>query len=375
MAPLFVLLRKAAAPRSDSEGGIATTKAAFGLAGLVGKIQEASQELQLAEVNRTSQAVASPWLLQTSSHALSMAGFTDLTRDLASDSSVLFVVFGFMLFFFCLTLVLLSMAHIESESEGRHRSIGRKRQSGPSFQTMYHQASNPPSLPGSPLGSPVGTSKSPLRDSANVRLGEKSIVDPHSPGFANTVTPDSDPLCSAFVVHDLAGMAIALRGAILPYRQDEVVEVVRDDNEQAILARIFLLEVGQDCGILVESMMRYPIAFLNTVGAVPVIGEQPPARRHVTIAKSFGKGDPVEPFAYVQDEHGKVVVRRGHAEGPVLYRIARDDGTSKGTIKDAGGREVAAVFSDGTGITMQAMPGADAGMILCAVVAERKLRN
>lgn len=174
-------------------------------------------------------------------------------------------------------------------------------------------------------------------------------------------------------------------GAILPYRQDEVVEVLNNDKEQALIARVFMLENGDDGGILVESALRLPIAFIDTTNAVAAMGQMRRVQRHVAISGGtpFRGQEAVVPFAVVQEEQGRMVARRGRLDGPLMYTVTSASTTTlsqpsteqMSKVVDATGREVATVYPHGTGLTVQVASGADAGMVMCIIVAERKLRN
>lgn len=349
MAPaLAALLRQQVdAARSVGDARIATTKAALGLAGLAGKIQEAFNDLSISEfTERTGvvgDAAASTLRLQTATHSFSALAFRTMQGKVAASIGLLL-----LLVLLCVLILWLVTTFAARRSRGNDKwpaAISKQ-----FIQTPYRDGSPMPSNASSRTRSP-------------------------QPSFSGLAPPYSDTLCSELLVNDPAGMAIIVHGAIMPHFQDEVFEVVECHDENALVARLYLLEKSQ-AGILVESALRSPIALINTAGAVAALGEAPPARRHVTISARSpfrGQEDDVKPFAVAQHEHGKVVVRGAGSDSPVLYTVTEVGPQSN--IVDASGREVASVSPYGNGMIIRVAPGADGGMILCIVVAERKLRD
>lgn len=191
---------------------------------------------------------------------------------------------------------------------------------------------------------------------------------------------DSDVLCPALIVQQTEGVTLLINGAILPYQQEEVLEVNKIDHEKGVIVRVFISESGRDSGILLESVLRFPIAFINTSNAVNAKGMRSPVEnRHVSISRAspIGGGEPsASTFAVVHREpSGKFIVRRGaSASGPVLQYVTLSG--RAGSVQDASGRQMASVESPhgpGVSLTIHVVAGVDAGMCLCSVIAAAKL--
>lgn len=137
-------------------------------------------------------------------------------------------------------------------------------------------------------------------------------------------------------------------------------------------------------GVLIESTLGFPVAWLDTHHAVAVPGEAPPARRWVDITRP--PGHPWEPpgwFGAVQEEgQGYFVLRQTPAHGPgathagpVVLSVRVDNSGQACDIADAYGTLVATARMLGgrTKRVLQVAHGVDAGLVICAVVASAKL--
>lgn len=176
--------------------------------------------------------------------------------------------------------------------------------------------------------------------------------------------------CPELIVKDPEGKTLKIDGAILPHQQDAVLEVTA---EKGLFARVCMFESGQDSGILVESAQSIPLAFMQTGNAVCPEGSAPPAaNRHVSISGTGGN-DSVDNFVVAQQEGRTFVMRRGLSSGFFLYSImSAQDG---GKVIDSRGRLVASIRRfDRSGLNVWVADGVDAGMMLCAVIADAKLQ-
>lgn len=225
----------------------------------------------------------------------------------------------------------------------------------------------------------MGTAMESPMTTQQVISARQSMGGPsHSMGYAPGYSNGDDVLCPALIVPQREGVMLMINGAILPHQQEEVLEVNKLDHEQGVIVRVFISESGRDSGILLESVLRFPIAFVNTASAVSSKGLRPPTEnRHVSISRAspIGGGEPnAAPFAIIANEGGQFVVRRGYEGGEVLHSVSMQG--RSGQVVDAGGRKIATIDSPsglGKSMTVHVSANVDAGMILCSVIAAAKL--
>lgn len=261
-------------------------------------------------------------------------------------------------------------------SQDRPMSQAKPSSSSPFLQTQgpmgsYSQAS---------LASPQATPQSFFHSPPDIgRL----------PGHQRTSTPQRTPspqgdvkddvLCPQHVVENQEGITFEFTGLILPHQQEETAEVTSMDHESGIVLRIFISEQNRDGGVLLESALRYPLAYLDTSSAVGAQGSPLPAgNRQVTIggAQTYRGPEPVPAFAVVKVEGGTCTVRRGSSHGLIMYTIPAGEQRGSTPIIDAAGRQVASIraASGGReGMTLWVAGGVDACMMICLVVASAKL--
>lgn len=194
---------------------------------------------------------------------------------------------------------------------------------------------------------------------------------------------ESGALCQALVVPKAAGVTLGVEGDLLPCQQETVVDITMKDstNNESIL-RLLISETGKDRGMLLESVLKLPIAILDTGAAVAPTGAAPADSRQVLIRRDM---DPSRaPFAVVRVEQGAQRVfkaTRGTingAEGEPLLSVLVDMGGLRGNIVSAEGKLVASMEtrSEPGGRTQRFLnicQGADTALVLCVVFAAIKL--
>lgn len=158
---------------------------------------------------------------------------------------------------------------------------------------------------------------------------------------------DSEVLCPSLVIEQPAGLMCEITGTIAPHQQEDVVEVIRLSGEKDILARLFISETGHDCGVVLESSKRLPLAFVDTSNAINAQVSKPTsAKRQATISGvPLSRGSQqLLVFAVVRAEGSTFIARRGGSDtGPILYSIVPGDGFGERgrAVIDSSGRHVA----------------------------------
>eukprot|EP00747_Dinoflagellata_sp_TGD_P183598 gnl/TRDRNA2_/TRDRNA2_38565_c0_seq1.p1 gnl/TRDRNA2_/TRDRNA2_38565_c0~~gnl/TRDRNA2_/TRDRNA2_38565_c0_seq1.p1 ORF type:complete len:447 (+),score=77.94 gnl/TRDRNA2_/TRDRNA2_38565_c0_seq1:112-1452(+) len=202
---------------------------------------------------------------------------------------------------------------------------------------------------------------------------------------------EGDVLSSALVVHQPGGVQLRVDGFISPFQQEEVIEVSKLEIKKEMVVRIFISEGGKDRGILLESALRFPIAFLDTSAAVSKKGQPPlPAlnRRVLIYRASAEMWDPTRhtPFAIVEAADGSNSrfcaypgANSGEQAGLPLLTVHLGDGARVANIHGADGKLIASSEMSNTSTAnnpsrkLQIGHGVDAGFVLCAFLAAVKL--
>lgn len=195
------------------------------------------------------------------------------------------------------------------------------------------------------------------------------------------------PLCPELVVQQTKGMTLGIAGAIQNSRQNDMIYVHKCDDKgdlHQMLVEIKMAEHGENCGIYLESSFGFPIAFLNTKYASDSDKKRSAEARKVTIYKSAGDSWDVSEatvFAVVQPvSTTQIDVKKIMSDGrgrQLMLRLVYEENRRSATVLDINGTFVARVrFPDSaevqtTYITMDF--GADAGLLLSAVIASSKL--
>jgi len=196
--------------------------------------------------------------------------------------------------------------------------------------------------------------------------------------------PDSDILCAALVVQQDTGVMLAINGLLRPEPQEEVLEIVQVENQSTAIVRIFVSESGPDRGILLESSLLFPIAFLDTSRCSE---SHSSGARRVSISRAApGAVDPNNPapFAIVEEGRDGTTVYRGRQDGSrgrlmqKVTVIQQPGGGHCLAIKDARGADIARVEprhrSDGVpSLVLHIVQGEDSGLVVCSVIATVKL--
>lgn len=204
--------------------------------------------------------------------------------------------------------------------------------------------------------------------------------------------PPGTPLCSGLVVRQPAGITLAMKGPIERFQQTDVLTVVQVSTGELVARAIFAEEAGGT--IILETSLKFPVAFLHTDNALGLHGDAPPGpkfERRVDVHRANSvilppaDGDP--PFCTVR--------RDGAGDGFVVLLV---DGVGKRASKMLRVRispegNAANVLNTSTGQLLGAMEsvvqegpqqrpnrllhiavGVDASIILVAVIASLKLR-
>lgn len=195
---------------------------------------------------------------------------------------------------------------------------------------------------------------------------------------ASPVMQDDDMLYPQLVVHHPAGMKYRINGSIEAKQQEELLEVCHLDNPGCVEVRIFISESPRDCSILLESGSRSPIAFMNTANAFRGGGEAGVAfsDEHVTIRR-MGRGQTgksAAPFAIASKDGANVVIRRNLRNGgsAMVQTVVAAD-SSEITVLGGGGAILAVAEKRLGSLDIRMMPGTDAALTLCSLIAAFKL--
>mmetsp|Transcript_53981 Transcript_53981/g.94735 ORF Transcript_53981/g.94735 Transcript_53981/m.94735 type:complete len:419 (+) Transcript_53981:107-1363(+) len=188
------------------------------------------------------------------------------------------------------------------------------------------------------------------------------------------VMQDDEILYPQLVVHHPGGMKYRLNGTIEAKQQEELLEVCHLDNPGYVEVRIFISESPRDCSILLESGSRSPIAFMNTANAFRGgigFGDQ-----HVTIRR-MGRGHggkSAAPFAVACKDGSNVVMRRNLRNGgsAMVQTVVAVD-ASEITVLGEGGGIIAVADRRPGSMDIRVMPGTDAALVLCSLIAAFKL--
>lgn len=194
---------------------------------------------------------------------------------------------------------------------------------------------------------------------------------------------ETGTLCQSLVVPKASGVTLGLDGELLPCQQETMVEItMKDSTSNEGLLRLLVSETGKDSGMLLESVLKLPIAILDTSNAVSRRGLPPPAEnRRVLIRRDM---DPARaPFAVVRSDGAARVFKatRGTMNGGAgepLISVLVDMGGLRANIVNAEGRLIASMESrqEPSGKSQRFLNichGADAALVLCVVFSAIKL--
>lgn len=190
---------------------------------------------------------------------------------------------------------------------------------------------------------------------------------------------ESGTLCQSLIVPKAQGVTLGVEGDLLPGQQETVLEItMKDSTNNEGLLRLLISETGKDRGMLLESVLKLPIAILDTNAAAAQTGAE---SRQVLIRRDM---DPTRaPFAVVRRGQGAQNVFRvtrgtlGGGEGEPLLSVLIDMGGLRGNIVSPEGKLVASMETRSeAGRTQRFLnicQGADAALVLCVVFAAIKL--
>lgn len=196
-------------------------------------------------------------------------------------------------------------------------------------------------------------------------------------------------LCDELMVQMPGGITLGIRGTIDNYPQEEELHVCKCDQRGdfgQVLATLRVSETGACGGIFMESSWGFPVSYLDTSSAVGTNRAATYQDRKVSIYKSSGESLEASEktlFAVVQMTAGaQFVVKKclpdGRA-GDVILIFLGDEVGRTANIVDSNGRLVAGLEMPSPWKTQFATMyvnlahGADAGLVISAVVACKKL--
>jgi len=199
----------------------------------------------------------------------------------------------------------------------------------------------------------------------------------------------STTLCSDLVVQQSRGLTLLVNGRFAPCQQEEVVEVCNADASGEVILRIFVSESGRDSGVLLESGLRFPVAFLNTSAAAVPRGAPPlsPAdRRQVLIYKAAAVSerggmtqDQAFALAKLTDTGAVRVTRGADPGGMVLLTVNATAGGASVTVSSPLGSRMALLHprlnaaAGRESLALHVERDVDLALALSAVIAAIKL--
>lgn len=198
-------------------------------------------------------------------------------------------------------------------------------------------------------------------------------------GHETDTSLDEETLCSALLVQQQGGVTIAIDGVITNQRQEEAFEVMKMAQQNEVIVHIMASEAGEDRGVLIETVLQFPVAFIDTSNA---LGHNGLGHRSVKICRASPTWNPkAPPYAIVEAEgiHGCFAMRRS-CNGRVIITINKDTSGHVSNIVDHCGRLLATTELrhatadvNRTTTIVHIQRGVDAGLVLCAVIATAKL--
>jgi len=205
-----------------------------------------------------------------------------------------------------------------------------------------------------------------------------SVASRISDRSAGNGSGSSDVLCPALIVQQQEGVKIECNGSVSADKQEGILDVSAAGR---IIMRVLFSEFGLDSGILVESMMRAPIAFLNTTKAWA--SEESSNDRRVHICRSLPAAAPAlgtDPFAVVMPDPDPLQkncfqVRRGFT-GPLLARVRLQANAM--CVTSGEGLLMASLDARMKGTSLEQLrmhiqPNVDASLVVCFMLASMKL--
>jgi len=207
---------------------------------------------------------------------------------------------------------------------------------------------------------------------------------------ADVSAVDDHLLCPLLWVDEPEGVTLTVDGLIRSEQQQEILLVrqkLRSGASSDLLLRAFVAEGGDRDGILMESVLGFQLAFIDTSnafkekdafislirpGAAEGKEQTPllPGRSSVSTGRS--------PWATIFNAGRHLAhVRRGGREGPLLMTVRTNPNKDASNVTDACGRLLASMVARrnnaGENIMVVQIGGGDAGLLLCALMAGLKL--
>lgn len=372
-----------AGSRSDASSSSNASKIAVDVQARVGLEREDSQDL-LSLSNGPRGTLARPATMFQVSADLDQAGAASLDRtrsggSVSSNSTLVIfalVAIPLIVSVFCL----LCLAPRDGKAPLVPEAAGFRSQSHGNAGRESRSSEVTQAVPAATLGLP------PYHSSAAhplVRCDSASSTASFRAGFSpGQMSCDVGMLCPALIVPKAAGVTLSLTGDLDPFQQEVVLSVASVDVTTETILRLMISETGRDSGILLESVLKLPIAIMETGAAVAPRGEskRPAEQRMVLVRRDM---DPTRaPYAVVRAEAPTCfVVTRGTLDGrpgEQLLSVLQDSRNSRANIVGVDGTLIASmqIKSDPTSRVQRIIhvaQNADAALVLCAVVASVKL--
>lgn len=161
----------------------------------------------------------------------------------------------------------------------------------------------------------------------------------------------------------LVGSEFSLTGSLTTQPQDQMIKV--NDAQGSVIGRALVCETGDDPGILIEDAFRAPLAFIDTSEVVDESNASPTLHIHKL-------GDDEGTFCIIRHEDNSRLVIRGR-RGKLLLAFQGDISGNSFDAVDESSRLVGTVQRKQSTSNVVTMPQADAGVMICGLLALGKL--
>lgn len=177
---------------------------------------------------------------------------------------------------------------------------------------------------------------------------------------------DVGTLCPALIVPKPSGVTLIISGELLPVKQEVVVNIAAVDVTTETILRLLISETGTHSAILLESVLKLPIAIMET----PKDKED----RRVLVRRDMDPTHP--PFAIIQADTGCFSATR--ASGEHLLSVMFDNRNHRANVVGADGKLLASVETKSDSLmrdqrVVNISQNADAALVICSIVACVKL--
>lgn len=250
-----------------------------------------------------------------------------------------------------------------------------------------------PKVPWQSLSTPDRSSALTSTSPAKSLVG--SLNEPSPPGSSGKLPPavsgasdsadESDVLFPQMLVEDPEGCKLLVDGQVSNFRQDCTLEVRLGDPSGAVILNLCVAESEKDSGIFCETIVKQPLCFIETGGAVSTPGapRPPPEERKVVIRSTLVGDVPwavVRPAGSAGGRGGHFVVRRAGRRGQEGHEIMSVFANPACSVVNATssqnvllGSMHTARLEGGARRELSVGCGADALLVLTAMLAALKL--